>query len=223
MIRLIDSALALVALVCASPLLLLSAVGIKVSSAGPVIYRARRAGLHGEPFTMYKLRTMHVGREAESRITSGADPRVFGLGRLLRQTKIDELPQLANVLRGEMALVGPRPEDPSIVRDHYDAMMWESLEVPPGLTGPGALDYFADESALPTDPVSAEAVYLAKLLPHKIALDLVYVRRRTVGYHLQLLTRTALGVVGVRKIFDPLARQELSQAAEILSEASRHG
>lgn len=215
---LIDKVVAFVGLVVASPFMILAALMIKRSSPGPVLYRAKRAGRGGDAFDMYKLRTMHVGMEQAGRITSGRDPRVFAAGSLLRRFKLDEVPQLVNVVRGEMSLVGPRPEDVTIVREHYDAMMWESLRVPPGVTGPGALDYFADEGSLPDDPTEAERVYLEELLPRKIALDLVYVRDRSVAYYLELLLRTGLGVLGLHAWSRRRSEQEWLRASRILGE-----
>lgn len=195
MTRVLDAVLAAFGLLMSAPVMLLSAVGIRASSPGTVLYRAERAGLDGSPFTMYKFRTMHTGREWAGRITGGQDSRIFWFGRLLRGLKVDEIPQLANVLRGDMSIVGPRPEDMTIVREHYDTFMWESLTVPPGLTGPGSLDYFADEAGLPADPVEAEAVYVSELLPRKIALDLLYVRQPALRYYGGLIVRTALGII----------------------------
>src|SRR2546422_2268160 len=116
--RLVDVVCAAIALVATAPLLALAAVGIRRASPGAVLYRAERVGRGGRPFIMYKLRTMHARRRSDASVITGAeDPRVFPLGAWLRRLKIDELPQLLNVLRGEMAIVGPRPEDPAIVRD----------------------------------------------------------------------------------------------------------
>ncbi len=115
-----------------------------------------------------------------------------------------------------MALVGPRPEDVSIVRDHYDAMMWESLTVLPGLTSPGSLRYFADEAALPADSAEAEAVYLSTLLPRKIAMDLVYVRSRTARYDVQIVLRTLLSIVGFDSMFRRTLANEEKEAQRIL-------
>lgn len=219
----VDRTLALMGLVVLAPLVALAGLGVKFSSRGPVIYRARRAGLDGREFTMYKIRTMHLGSGASGRITGSNDSRVFPVGKLLRRAKLDEVPQLVNVLKGDMALVGPRPEDVSIVVDHYDSMMWESLRVRPGITSPGSLHYFAGESSLPRDPQDAEHRYLAELLPRKIALDLAYVRGRTLSYHLEILMRTALGVIGVRGPFARRIAWEEAQATRTLAARSGAG
>lgn len=217
MTRILDLVLSAVGLVLTSPLLLLGVFGTKVSSPGPALYRAQRAGVGGEPFAMLKLRTMHQGAAAAGRITAGGDSRVFAWGRLMRRAKIDELPQLLNVLKGDMSLVGPRPEDVSIVREHYTPFMRESLAVRPGVTGPGSLDYFADERSLPDDPAAAEAIYLSELLPRKIALDLVYGRHLSTRYYLELLARTALGVVGAHRLFARRSAWELATAQGYLA------
>lgn len=217
MTRLIDVLVSAVALVVALPALLLAAVGIKRTSPGPVLYRAHRAGRDGVAFDMLKLRTMHVDR-AGGRITAAGDPRIFPVGQWLRRTKLDEFPQLWNVLRGEMALVGPRPEDIGIVEEHYNDFMRESLTVPPGVTGPGSLRYFAEERALPSDPAEAERIYLERLLTPKIALDLVYVRHRSVRYQLELIVRTLAGIVGARGLFASREAWESDQAALISAE-----
>src|SRR5947209_517094 len=125
---------------------------------------------------MFKLRTMHLRRRSDSsRITGARDPRVFPFGAWLRAVKLDELPQLINVLKGEMAIVGPRPEDPAIVARHYDALGRETLTVRPGLASPGSIYSSTHGDALltGTDP---EAAYAERLLPVKLALDVVYVR-----------------------------------------------
>lgn len=218
-IRIIDVTVAAVGLFLSSPVLAIAAIGTKLSSRGPVLYRAERAGLEGRSFTMFKLRSMHVGSAAGGAITGGSrDPRIFPWGRALRRLKVDELPQLLNVLRGDMSLVGPRPEASEIVREHYSDLMWSSLEVRPGATGPGSLDYFADERALPSDPDEVHETYLRALLPRKIALDLVYVRHRTVAYHVELLARTILSVLGLRRPFAGKARWELAQAETYLAQ-----
>lgn len=218
MTRALDIVIASLVLLAAAPLLAIAALGTKLTSRGPVLYRATRAGANGVPFTMYKLRSMHVDAGAGGPITGAGDPRVFPWGRMLRRLKLDELPQLLNVVRGDMSLVGPRPEDLEIVRSHYTPFMWESLTVRPGVTGPGSLDYFAKEDQLPPDAESAHELYLRELLPRKIALDLAYVRHQSIGYYLQLALRTVLGVARLSGLFARKARWEQAQADKWLSE-----
>ena len=186
--RLFDLAVATLGLVATSPLLLLAMALVPLASPGPAIYRARRAGRGGVPFTMYKLRTMHVDVPGGP-ITGRDDPRVFPLGRLLRVTKLDELPQLVNVIRGEMSIVGPRPEDPDVVADSYTPLQMETLSVRPGLASPGSIyNYTHGERELAGDVAD---VYARELLPVKLALDLVYVREASLLYDLRVIARTA--------------------------------
>jgi lipopolysaccharide/colanic/teichoic acid biosynthesis glycosyltransferase len=211
-------------LTVASPLLALAGIAIKLSSRGPVLFRARRVGLQGYPFTMFKLRTMHDGRPGVSPISGGRDNRVFPAGRLLRRFKLDELPQLANVAMGQMAFVGPRPEAVSIVDEHYTPFMRESLAVLPGLTSPGTLSYFAEEAQLSDDPTERERVYAAQLLPRKIALDLVYIRNRSSCYDAELVIRTLASIAGVTKIFRRHQEWEQTEACRLLqAEAGEPG
>ena len=111
--RALDVVLAGVALVVAAPVLAVAAIGIRLAGPGPILYRAQRLGRQRRPFTLYKLRTMRVGQPYSSAITANGDPRVFPFGAWLRRAKLDELPQLFNIVRGDMAIVGPRPEDPA--------------------------------------------------------------------------------------------------------------
>ncbi len=188
--RLTDVAVAGAALVVLSPVLLVVAALIRLSGGGPVIYRARRAGRHGRPFTMLKFRTMRVGASASGgAITGPDDGRVLRLGSWLRRTKLDELPQLVNVLRGEMSIVGPRPEDPRIVSAHFRPEHLRTLDVAPGLTSPGSLFNYTHGEALLTGP-DPDAAYAERLLPVKLALELVYLRRRGPRYDLLVVART---------------------------------
>ena len=195
--RLFDVALSAVALVLLSPLFLVAAAGILVSSPGPVLYRAKRVGLGGAVFTMFKFRTMHTAQHAAaSPITAKHDPRVFPFGVWLRRLKVDELPQLVNVLKGEMAIVGPRPEDPQIVKKYYAAAHLETLRVRPGLASPGSIfNYTHGEQMLAAD--DSEASYAARLLPVKLALELVYVRERSFFYDLRIVLRTVLTIISI--------------------------
>jgi lipopolysaccharide/colanic/teichoic acid biosynthesis glycosyltransferase len=134
--RILDIAIALLALAVLSPVLLLAAVAIKLGSPGPVLYRQRRVGLHGEEFEMLKLRTMFEGSDpvGVGTIVTRDDQRVTGAGRVLRRISLDEIPNLLNVLRGEMAIVGPRPTIPAQVAD-YTPRQHRRHEVRPGITG----------------------------------------------------------------------------------------
>jgi lipopolysaccharide/colanic/teichoic acid biosynthesis glycosyltransferase len=206
--RLLDRFIAAVALAAAGPIMIAVAMGLRIASPGPVLYRALRSGRGGVPFTMYKFRTMRPADEGDpgSRVTADRDPRVFPFGALLRATKIDELPQLLNVLRGDMAIVGPRPEDPTIVGTYYAPAHMETLDVLPGLSSPGSIYYYiAGESSIRAH--DAEARYLRDILPLKLALDTVYVRRSSVAYDLRIMARTVAAIawklLGRRKFPDP--------------------
>jgi lipopolysaccharide/colanic/teichoic acid biosynthesis glycosyltransferase len=216
--RLLDVLVAGFALVLTSPLFLVAAIGIRITSPGPIFYRAtrigrdlrrghpdigsvarrperrRQDGYYGREFTMYKFRTMHVSGNSGSSITARNDSRVFPFGAWLRATKIDELPQLFNVIKGDMALVGPRPEAPEIVRGHYTPEDLTTLQIPPGLTSPGSLYYYTHcEATLANDSVVEQ--YVKRLLPVKLALDRVYIRHATVLYDLRMILRTITLVV----------------------------
>ncbi|WP_237565954.1 sugar transferase [Ornithinimicrobium cerasi] len=205
-----------VGLALSSPAMAVSAAAIKASSPGPVLFRAERMGRAEVPFTMYKLRTMHQGAQDAGSITGGRDPRIFRAGKVLRSLKLDEIPQLVNVVRGQMSFFGPRPEAIDVVEKHYAPWMMESLKVPPGIVGPGSLGYFLGEDELPDDPTDAEQHYARVLLPRKIARELVFVRRRTLAYRLELLVRTLLGIVKLHGLLIGAAEREERAAAEIL-------
>ncbi len=217
--RLFDVVAAALGLVLAAPILAVAAVGIRLASPGPLLYRAQLTGRDGRLFTMYKLRTMHVERRGAYRgvITAQHDARVFPLGRWLRRLKIDELPQLVNVVRGEMSLVGPRPQHPEIVRRHYTAAGWETLRVRPGLASPGSLFDSTHGEALVGD-ADPERAYADRLLPVVVALDRVYVRHASLRYDLAIIGRTlwliAATLAGRRRFTDP---PELPEARALLA------
>lgn len=192
--RVLDIVAAFLLLVLLSPVLLLTAIAVLFSSAGPLLYRADRIGLAGEAFTMHKFRTMRVDDGAGSAITSGNDPRVHAVGRIIRKIKLDELPQLWDILRGKMSFVGPRPEDPVIVAQHYTPVYRRTLAVRPGLTSPGSLYYYSHlEQGLQHG--SAESQYVESILPRKIAIDLVYVDHWTIAYDLRIIARTVYVII----------------------------
>jgi lipopolysaccharide/colanic/teichoic acid biosynthesis glycosyltransferase len=191
--RALDVAVSAVLLAVLSPLLAVLAALVRFSSSGPALHRARRVGRGGAEFTMYKLRTMR--RDAATTgpgITARGDARVTSLGRALRRTHLDELPQLWNVLRGDMSLVGPRPEDPRFVA-RYTPEQRAVLSVRPGITGPAQLAYRDEARLLPAD--ATEDAYARDVLPAKLAIDLAYVRRPSLWRDLAVLARTIAGLV----------------------------
>lgn len=194
-IRGFDVAAATMGLLVSAPFLLAGAIGIRLSSPGPVLYRARRIGLHGVEFEMYKLRTMHLRADSGPAITSYRDNRIFPFGSLLRLCKIDELPQFFNILKGDMSVIGPRPEDPGLVREAYSAEAWETLAVRPGLTSPGSIYYYTHLEPL-LDGADATGVYKNWVLPVKIALDRIYVRDISLPYNIRLAGRTVAAILG---------------------------
>lgn len=186
--RAADLVIAIPLLIVLSPLLAALALAVRLTSRGPAFHRARRAGLGGGMFTMYKLRTMRAGGSRDGpAITRGGDPRVTRLGRALRSSRLDELPQLWNVVRGDMSIVGPRPEDPRFVAA-YTAEQRRVLSVRPGITGPAQLA-FRDEAAR-LDPADPDGSYARDVLPEKLAVDLEYVRRRSLAADLAIIART---------------------------------
>lgn len=176
--RAFDASAAAVGLLLLSPLLLPVALLVKLSSPGPVLFRQERVGRGGEPFKILKFRTMRQDAErVGGQLTVGADPRVTPIGRFLRAWKLDELPQLINVLRGEMALVGPRPEVPRYVA-LYTPEQRRVLSVRPGITDPASVT-FRNESELMAGHDEPERLYVEEIMPHKLRLNLEYLDRRT--------------------------------------------
>lgn len=196
--RLIDTLLSSLSLVVVSPVLLAAAVAIKVDSPGPVLFRQQRVGRGGVPFDILKLRTMRVDAErVGGQLTVGPDPRVTRVGAFLRAWKLDELPQLMNVIRGDMALVGPRPEVPRFVR-HYTPRQRRVLEVRPGITDPASIE-FRNESELMAGQPDPEQYYVEVLMPQKLELNLEYLSRRSLAGDFAILVATAKVVLFGRR------------------------
>jgi lipopolysaccharide/colanic/teichoic acid biosynthesis glycosyltransferase len=187
--RALDLAVSLPALLLFGPFLAGVALLVKATSKGPALFRQERVGRGFRPFTIYKFRTMVEDAPRRGRtITAGPDPRITPLGGFLRRWKIDELPQLYNVLRGDMSLVGPRPEVPRYVemfRDEYR----EILRVRPGITDLASLKY-RNESDLLGAAADPEAEYVLRLLPDKIALAKDYVARGSLATDCGVILRT---------------------------------
>jgi lipopolysaccharide/colanic/teichoic acid biosynthesis glycosyltransferase len=191
--RAMDVVLGTIGLVMAAPILAWAAVAMRLSGdRGPFLYRARRVGEGGELFTILKIRTMTTDRSG-SKLTLAGDPRVTRVGRTLRRYRLDELPQLVNVVRGDMSLVGPRPEDPAYV-DLTDALHRRVFSAKPGITGLAQLAY-RDEATL-LGGADAEQRYRDEILPAKLRLDAEYLDRRSTLLDLQILARTVAAVLG---------------------------
>jgi lipopolysaccharide/colanic/teichoic acid biosynthesis glycosyltransferase/O-antigen/teichoic acid export membrane protein len=191
--RTVDCIIACVALLLVSPLLLAVAVAVRMSSRGPVLYKQVRVGKSGEPFTMLKFRTMAPGADSMGPlVTDQADPRVTRVGSRLRMTKLDELPQLLNVARGDMTLVGPRPEVPHFIPCYHQDEL-RILRVRPGLTGAGQIFFTELPAAGQDETADAEERYVISQLHPKLAVDLDYLRRRSLRMDLRIM----LGTVAV--------------------------
>ncbi len=186
--RCFDVLCAALGLLLLAPLLLLIAVWIKLDSPGPALFRQTRVGRFGRPFTIHKFRTMREGA-AGLQITVGADPRITRSGAWLRRTRLDELPQLFDVLRGTMSLVGPRPELPRFV-DRYPAdLRARVLAVRPGITDPASIAHL-DEAALLAGSADPERDYVEKILPTKLRLQASYAAHATLRSDIAVLGRT---------------------------------
>lgn len=188
--RLFDLLGAAAALLLLAPLLLVVALVIKLDSPGPVFFRQERVGRHGRLFRIHKFRTMVA--DAPQRgpaLTVGADPRITRSGAWLRHTRLDELPQLIDVLRGCMSLVGPRPEVPHYVQHYPPGLRERALAVRPGITDPSSLE-FLDEGALLAAAADPEREYIERILPVKLKAAADYAARASLWTDLQVIVRT---------------------------------
>jgi lipopolysaccharide/colanic/teichoic acid biosynthesis glycosyltransferase len=190
--RWMEAVCAAVALVVLAPVAAVLAAAVRLSSPGPALFRQQRVGCGGQPFTMYKFRTMRVG-SGGPQITADDDRRVTSLGRLLRKTKLDEMPELWNVVRGDMSLVGPRPEVAAYV-DLRDPAWVAILCVRPGLTDPVTATLRHEEELLGLVDGDREAFYRTTLLPFKLAGYQAYLNQRTFRSDLRTLAATAVAV-----------------------------
>ncbi len=186
--RLFDLLGAAVAFLLLTPVLLAVALWIKLDSPGPVFYRQERVGRFGVPFRIHKFRSMCAGAPGLP-LTVGEDPRITRAGQWLRRTRVDELPQLIDVLVGNMSLVGPRPEVPRYVAHYPPALRERALAVRPGITDPASLD-FIDEAALLARAADPEREYIEVILPVKLQRAADYAERASLATDLALLWRT---------------------------------
>lgn len=194
--RSLDVLLAGLGLLALAPAFVVIGLWIKLDSRGPVFFRQERVGRYGHTFRIHKFRTMRVRPDAGPQITVGDDPRVTRAGAVLRRHKLDELPQLIDVLTGSMSLVGPRPEVPRYVAHYPEDVRAEVLSVRPGITDLASVRYF-DEAQLLAAATDPEREYCEVVMPAKLALAQRYVRDRSLWTDIQLILST-LGVLGRR-------------------------
>lgn len=194
--RLFDVLASLAGLILLSPLLISTMLAIRLESPGPAFFLQERVGLEGKRFRIIKFRTMRQSAPAEGpQITIGQDPRITPIGHTLRKFKLDELPQLINVLRGEMSLVGPRPEVPAYMARYTPEQQATILSVRPGITDFAAIE-FSDEADILARAADPEAAYVQEVMPRKFALYERYVRERSFWLDLILIGRTLGKIIG---------------------------
>ena len=193
--RPLDIAVSGIALVLLSPLLLMIAAAVIIESGRPAMFSQERIGLHFRPFTLWKFRSMSPG--IGPLVTASGDRRITWVGRFLRRTKLDELPQFWNVFRGEMSLVGPRPEVPRYVNRYHSAYE-RLLTIRPGLTDLATLEFRDEETLLGASP-DPEKTYLEQILPVKLSLSERYLAENSASGDLRILIRTLLAIVGIRR------------------------
>jgi len=193
--RLFDILVAGLGLLLVTPVLAVVAVCVKLTSPGPVLFCQERMGCHFRPFTIYKFRTMVADAPRKGRpITSGDDPRITSVGRILRRIKLDELPQLVNVLIGDMSLVGPRPQLRRYVELFHKDYAY-ILRIRPGITDLASIK-FRNESRLLGQAADPEKEYVCRVLPEKIRMAKFYVRRSSLGLDLSIIIQTCLKLAG---------------------------
>lgn len=193
--RLFDIVMSALGLAALSPILLITALAVRLDTPGPVMYRQARVGRHGRVFHIHKFRSMQVQQSADAlQVTADGDPRITRSGRIIRQWKLDELPQLIDVFLGDMSLVGPRPEVPRYVDSYPPALRDVVLSVRPGITDPASI-HFRDENALLAGEADRDRAYIEKVLPEKLRMQAQYVRERSFMADIRIIFQTLRAVV----------------------------
>ncbi|MBD3183557.1 sugar transferase [Candidatus Poribacteria bacterium] len=201
--RIFDISISLVALALLAPFFFVCAVIIKLTSRGPIFYRGRRVGKDGKIFLMHKFRSMVVDADKMGTdLTPQGDPRVTKFGKFLRKTKIDELPQIIDVIKGDMSLVGPRPESPMYAQ-HYDERQKRVLDVCPGIVGPTQI-ICRHEDLILKDKEDPDKYYIRELMPKKVEIDLNYIDNRSFWLDIQILLKSFFVVVMVKSNRDSI-------------------
>ena len=200
--RVFDAIMCSLALVCLFPIFIITAIGIKISSPGPIFYYSVRKGRKGRKFNFYKFRSMHL-TDCDKHMCVADAERLFSFGKFIRKTKIDELPQLVNVIKGDMSIVGPRPMP--VASKMYDGEFAEIQKIRPGLTSPASLyDYIVG------DKYTDNELYKKEVYPIKQKLELYYTRNRNLLYDLKLIVRTIILIIAVS-----LGKKNFSEIPEL--------
>lgn len=193
-LRCFDFIFSIIGILILSPLFITVALLIKFTSKGPVFFKQVRVGKNGKDFYLYKFRTMHVNAESKGQLTvGGRDPRITSIGFYLRKYKLDELPQLINVLIGNMSLVGPRPEVRKYV-DLYTTEQQKVLQVLPGITDYASIA-FRNENELLADATNPEQYYIDVIMPAKIELNKKFIQNRSIKNYFEILFVTVISAV----------------------------
>ena len=191
--RIFDIFWSFLGLVFLFPLMLTAGILIKLTSKGPILYSGTRIGKGEKEFRCHKFRTMRLGSDSISITVGDKDPRVTLIGMIIRKFKIDELPQLWNVLKGEMALVGPRPDTPKY-KKYYKDQFPNYYKFKPGITSPSSI-YFADESELYVGKVDPEKIYINETIPKKVELDKIYFENASVSNDFKYIFITLFKII----------------------------
>ncbi len=194
MIRIADIIFSLLGIIIILPLLILIGVWIKIDSKGPILFNQQRVGRWSRDFYLHKLRTMKVDSESKGQLTvGGRDPRITSIGYYLRKFKLDELPQLFNVLKGEMSLVGPRPEVRRYV-EYYQGEQLKVLNVKPGVTDYASISYSNENDLLSTSD-NPEKTYIEEVMPAKLELNKKFIENPTIGNYLKVILLTVSKII----------------------------
>lgn len=195
--RFFDILVSILAIILLSWLFLFCAISIRLSSPGSIFYRGKRVGKGGDVFLMHKFRSMVVNADKiGTDLTPKGDPRVTKFGKFLRKTKLDELPQLIDVIKGDMSLVGPRPESPMYAK-YYNERQKRVLSVRPGIVGPAQIIYRHEELLL-RDKTDPDEYYIKELMPKKLEIDLEYLDRQNFLYDIKIIFKTFWAVLKMR-------------------------
>jgi lipopolysaccharide/colanic/teichoic acid biosynthesis glycosyltransferase len=190
MIRFFDFLLSFLGLVLLTPLFIIISLAIALESKGSVLFLQKRVGLNGSEFILLKFRTMRPSESDRLLITTIKDKRITKVGGFLRKYKLDELPQLVNVLKGDMSIVGPRPEVPEYVK-YYNPEQRKILSIKPGITDYASIK-FSDESIILAEAEDPQKLYIEKIMPQKIRLNYIFLHNRSLGNYFKIIIRTTM-------------------------------